>query len=228
MGQKVHPKAFRLKINKTWDSKWFSDHDFPELLKQDILIRKFVMTKFRNQGVAKVDIERAANAVTINIYSAKPGFIIGRGGAGAEDLKKEIHNKIFKDKFSRDKKMKNINVNILEISKPGLEAALYVQQIVVDLEKRIPFRRAIKQALGKAEKAGAKGIKIIVSGRLNGAEIARREMLVTGKIPLHTLRADIDYSRAAATTIYGLIGVKVWLYRGDVFEEKNKIENNQN
>lgn len=224
MGQKVHPKGFRLKVNKTWDSKWFADKDFPELLRQDILIRKFITNKLKTAAVSKVDIERSANSLTINVYSAKPGIIIGRGGQGAEELKKEIHGKFVKDAFSRKKNLRNINVNILEVDKPGTDAALIGQQIAADLEKRIPYRRCVKQAIGRAEKAGAKGVKVIVSGRLDGAEIARREMLFTGKIPLHTLRADIDYSRLAAQTIYGKIGIKVWIYKGDVFEGQEEAK----
>lgn len=224
MGQKVHPKAFRLNINKTWDSKWFSDHDFPEFLRQDILIRKFIFNKFRNVGISRVDIERSANGLVVNIYCVKPGLIIGRGGAGADDLKKDIHNKFLKDAFSRKNGIRNINLNIFEVSKSGLEAAIVVQQVIADLEKRIPFRRAVKQAIARVEKAGAKGVKIVVAGRLNGAEIAREETLFSGKIPLHTLRADIDYSRGAAQTIYGKIGVKVWICRGEIFDRKDKDE----
>jgi len=222
MGQKVHPKSFRLKINKTWDSKWFADKDFADFLRQDVLVRKFIFKKLKNAAISRVDIERAANTLNISVYSAKPGVIIGRGGAGAEDLKKEIHNKFLKDAFSRKKSIKNININILETDKPGIDATLIFQQIAADLEKRIPYRRSVKQAIGRAEKAGAKGIRIIVSGRLDGAEIARRETLFSGKIPLHTLRADIDYSRGAAQTIYGKIGIKVWVYKGEVFNETNK------
>ncbi len=223
MGQKVHPKAFRLNINKTWDSRWFADEkDFANFLRQDVLIRKFILNKLKNAGVSKVEIERSANAITINIKAAKPGVIIGRGGQGAEELKKEIHGRYLKDAFSRKKNLRTININILETEKIGLEAALVMQQVISDLEKRIPFRRAIKQAIARAEKAAAKGIKIMVSGRLNGAEIARRETLFSGKIPLHTLRADIDYSRGTARTLYGAIGVKVWIYRGDVFAKEEK------
>ncbi|HNW09286.1 MAG TPA: 30S ribosomal protein S3 [bacterium] len=220
MGQKVHPKSFRLKVNKTWDSRWFNDRDFPELLRQDVRIRKFILNKFRNAGVSNVDIERSANQLTVNMHCAKPGLIIGRGGQGAEDLKKEIQNKFLKDGFSRKKGIKNINLNILEIEKPNLDATVVMQQVIADLEKRIPFRRAVKQAMGRVEKAGAQGVKISVAGRLNGAEIARTEMFASGKIPLHTLRADIDYSRAAAQTIYGKIGVKVWIYKGEVFNQE--------
>ncbi len=229
MGQKVHPKSFRLKINKTWDSKWYADKkDFADLLRQDVLVRKFIMKKLKNAMVARVDIERTSNALNINIFSAKPGVIIGRGGSGAEDLKKEIHNSYLKDAFSRKRGLKSINVNILEVERPGLEASLIGQVIAADLERRIPFRRSIKQAIGRVEKAGAKGVKVIVSGRLDGAEIARRETLFSGKIPLHTLRADIDYSRIAAQTIYGKVGVKVWVYKGEVFGEQKDKEEGKN
>jgi len=228
MGQKVHPKAFRLKINKTWDSKWFANRsDFPNFLKQDILIRKFVLNKLKNASVSKVGVERSANGLAVNIHAAKPGVVIGRGGQGAEELKKEIMNKFVKDGFSRKKGIKNLNINIVEVENAGLDAAVIMHQVIADLEKRIPFRRAIKQAVGRADKAGAKGIKIIIAGRLNGAEIARTETFFVGKIPLHTLRADIDYSRGTARTIYGAVGVKVWVYKGEIFdkkEENNKVK----
>ena len=221
MGQKVHPKAFRLKINKTWDSRWFATgNDFVNFLEQDIKIRKFILTKLRDASVSKVDIERSANTINVNIHAAKPGIIIGRGGQGAEDLKKNVHNKFLKNGFSRKKGIRNININIIEVEKPGLDAAIIMQQVILDLEKRIPFRRAAKQAVSRVERAGAKGIKIIVGGRLNGAEIARSETFFSGSIPLHTLRADIDYSRGAARTIYGAIGVKVWINKGEL--EKSK------
>lgn len=217
MGQKVHPKSFRLKINKTWDSKWFSDNDFASLLEQDIKIRKFILKKFKAAGVSRVDLERSANGVSVTIRCAKPGIIIGRGGQGAEDLKKEIHNKFMKNDFSRKRGIKNLNINIVEVENASLDSAVITQQIIADLEKRMPFRRVAKQAVSRSEKAGAKGIKIIIGGRLNGAEIARSETFASGKVPLHTLRADIDYSRDAASTIYGQVGVKVWVYRGELF-----------
>lgn len=231
MGQKVHPKSFRLKVNKTWDSKWYADADFVQYLRQDILIRKFIQKKLKAAHVSKIEIERSSNGIIVNVYAAKPGLIIGRGGQGVETLKKEMHNEVLKDAFSRKKGLKNINLNIFEVSNPSADAAIIVQGIAGDLEKRMPFRRVVKQAIGRAEKAGAKGVKIMVSGRLDGAEIARRETLFVGKIPLHTLRADIDYSRGAAQTIYGKIGIKVWVYKGDIFEAKGtpttkEIKNN--
>jgi small subunit ribosomal protein S3 len=224
MGQKVNAKAFRLKINKTWDAKWFTEFDFSEYLKQDIKIRKYIMNKFRNQGIAKIDIERAQGGLTVNLHASRPGLIIGRGGSGAEDLKKELKEKFLKDAFSRKRGIKNININIIEVGNPNLDANILIQSMAADIEKRIPFRRVVKQAMGRAEKAGAKGIKVIISGRLDGAEIARRELFLYGKVPLHTLRADIDYGRGVAKTIYGTIGIKVWIYKGDIFATKE--ENN--
>jgi small subunit ribosomal protein S3 len=221
MGQKVNAKLFRLKVNKTWDSRWFTELDFSEYLKQDMKIRKFIQNKFRNLGISKVEIERAHNGITINLHAARPGLIIGRGGSGVEDLNKEIKEKLFKDAFSRKKGLKAININIIEVPNPNLDAMVLAQSIVTDIEKRTRFRRVVKQAIGRAEKAGAKGVKVIISGRLDGAEIARRELFLYGSVPLHTLRADIDYARTVARTIYGAIGVKVWIYKGDIFKEKN-------
>ncbi len=224
MGQKVNAKAFRLKVNKTWDAKWFTELDFPEYLKQDVQIRRFVNQKFRNLGISKVDIERAQGSITINIHASRPGLIIGRGGSGADDLKHEIKNKFLKDAFSRKRGIKTVNINIIEVGNPNLDAAVMIQAMAADIEKRTPFRRVVKQAMGRAEKAGAKGVKVIISGRLDGAEIARRELFLYGKVPLHTLRADIDYNRGVARTIYGAIGMKVWIYKGDIFEDKKAVE----
>jgi small subunit ribosomal protein S3 len=222
MGQKVNAKLFRLKINKTWDSKWFTELDFPEYLKQDMKIKKFIKTKFRNQGISKIEIERAPNGVVVNIHASRPGVIIGRGGAGADDLKNEVKEKFLKDAFSRKKGIKNITINIIEIGDPNLDSAVLIQTMATDIEKRIPFRRVVKQTMGRAERSGAKGVKVLISGRLDGAEISRRELFLYGKVPLHTLRADIDYSRGIAQTIYGTIGIKVWIYKGDIFTEKEQ------
>ncbi|MBP6942900.1 MAG: 30S ribosomal protein S3 [Candidatus Buchananbacteria bacterium] len=219
MGQKVHPKAFRLNINKTWDSKWYANpKDFALYLRQDILVRKYITKKLATAGVSHVDIERSANALTVTIHAAKPGMIIGRGGQGADDLRRDVQSRFMKDGFSRRKGIKTLALNIVEVSKPGVDAMLVAQSIAIDIEKRVRFRRVIKQALGRVERAGAQGVKITVAGRLDGAEIAREETVFFGSIPLHTLRADIDYARMAAKTIYGTIGIKVWIYKGEVFE----------
>jgi small subunit ribosomal protein S3 len=220
MGQKVNAKAFRLKVNKTWDAKWFTEFDFAEYLKQDVKVKKYIMKKFRNLGIGKVETERTPNGLTVTLHASRPGVIIGRGGSGVEDLKNEIKENFLKDGFSRKKGIKTVNVNIVEISNPNLDSAVLIQSMATDIEKRTPFRRVVKQAMGRAEKAGAKGIKVLISGRLDGAEISRRELFLFGKVPLHTLRADIDYQRGIAQTIYGTIGIKVWIYKGDIFKEK--------
>lgn len=213
MGQKVNPKIFRIGINKTWDSKWFSDKDYSAFLRQDILIRKYVKNKLKDASVDKIEIERPAGNISITIYSGKPGMIIGRAGAGIEELKKDIQNKFLGKKPS-------LNLNIQEITKPDLSSQIILQSMIADIEKRIPFRRVMKQALSRIERGGALGARAVVAGRLNGAEIARTEKLSWGKIPLHTLRADIDYSRGFAKTIFGTIGIKVWINRGEVFNKK--------
>lgn len=213
MGQKVNPKSFRMggKGIFTWESKWFSKKNFPALLKQDVLIRKFLMKRLKDALVAKIEIERSRGALTIVIHAVKPGLIIGRAGAGVEDLKKNLIKEIIKDKKTL------LNINILEVKKPLLNSQVVVWNIIADLEKRIPFRKVMKQTISRVEKEGALGVKVIISGRLNGAEIARSEMLTSGKIPLHTLRANIDYSRGTAFMSYGALGVKVWIYTGEVF-----------
>ncbi|MFH0923537.1 MAG: 30S ribosomal protein S3 [Candidatus Falkowbacteria bacterium] len=225
MGQKVNPKIFRMGITRTWHSKWFSHgKKYIEKFSQDIKIRKFLIQDLREAGVDRVEIERSANKININIFTAKPGLIIGRGGMGVDDLKKKIHKKF----LSRPSgiRLSEINLNITEFDRPNLSAQILVQSIILDLEKRMPFRRIMKQAINRSTRAGALGVKVIVKGRLNGAEIARSEMLTFGKVPLHTLRADIDYARGAARTIYGAIGVKAWIYKGEVFkkEEERKGE----
>src|SRR3989344_3497152 len=203
MGQKVHPKIFRTGIIYSWPSKWFSTaRNFPSKLKQDVEIRRFLIHKLREASVDKVEIERDAQKITVTVYTAKPGLIIGRGGAGAEDLKKEI------------------NLNINEVDRPNLSAPIVMQAMVLDIEKRLPYKRVMKQAIMHVQRAGALGVKALVKGRLNGAEIAREEKMVAGKIPLHTLRADIDYAQGTAHTTYGSIGVKVWIYRGEIFSKE--------
>lgn len=218
MGHKVHPKVFRVGVIYGWDSKWFSKRDFAKFLQQDLEIKKFIKKELKEASVAKIEIERSNSAITVIIHSGKPGVIIGRGGQGVEDLKKKIKAKFL------DKKT-NLNINIQEVSNPSLSSELIVQSMVADLEKRIPFRRVMKQAIQRTEKADIKGIKVVVGGRLNGAEIARTEKLTAGKLPLHTLRADIEYARGVARTTYGALGVKVWLYKGEVFK-KDAVKNN--
>lgn len=217
MGKKVNPKILRMGITKTWPSVWFERGDkYIQNVRQDVGIRRYMIKKFREAGIDKVEITRSLHKIEINISTAKPGLIIGRGGNGVEDLKKKLH-----DKFLKKFRLGEINLNIKEVSKPNLSAQIMVQSMILDLEKRMAFRRVMKQTLGKIERAGALGAKVEVAGRLNGAEIARTEKLVWGKVPLQTLRADIDYARGGAQTTYGVIGVKVWIYKGEVFEKDN-------
>ncbi len=215
MGQKINPKVMRVGITRTWPSKWFADgRDYINQVRQDVLVRKYLTKTLREAGIDRVEIERpAANKVSVSIFTAKPGLIIGRGGAGVDDLKKKIRKH-----FLKNYKTGDININITEVDRPNLSAQIVAQSVVLDIEKRLPFKRAMKQAISRVERSGALGVKVMLSGRLNGAEIARREMLISGKLPLQTLRADIDYCRVAAHTTFGLIGVKVWIYRGEVFE----------
>jgi len=222
MGQKVNPKIFRIGITKSWDSKWFSMHNFKLYLKQDVAVRKFLKNKIKEAGLAKIEIERSAENINIIIYASRPGVIIGRAGTGIEELKKGLLTNIFNKKETKLPGKLSLNINIMEIDKPNLNAQIVLDNMIADLEKRIPFRRVMKQAISRVSRAGAKGIKVYVSGRLNGADIARREVLSEGMIPLHTLRADIDYARGAAQTLYGKIGVKVWIYKGEVFNKSNK------
>lgn len=212
MGQKVNPHGLRIGIIKTWDAKWYADKDYAKFLHEDVKIRDFVKGKLYTAGVSRIEIERAANRVKVIIHTAKPGMVIGRGGAGIEQLKTSL------------KKLtgKNIDVNISEIKQAELDATLVAENIAAQLEKRIAFRRAMKQSVGRTMRMGAKGIKVMVGGRLGGAEIARTESYREGSIPLHTLRADIDYGTAEAHTTYGRIGVKVWIYKGEVLPVAKK------
>lgn len=218
MGQKVNPKIFRIGITRTWPSKWFGQGDeYVKNLEQDIKVRKFLTKKLREAGIDRVEIERNHKKITVGIFTAKPGLIIGRGGSGAEDLKKEIHSK-----FLKVFKINEISLNITEVDRPNLSAQVVAQSMALEIEKRMPFRRVMKQAINRVERAGALGVKVMIKGRLNGAEIARGEVLTSGKIPLHTLRADIDYSRTVASTTYGAIGIKVWIYKGEVFSVEDR------
>ena len=210
MGQKVHPKGLRLGIIKDWDSRWYDRKNYRELLHEDILLRNYIKKRLYQAGVSLIEIERAANRLRISIHTAKPGIVIGRGGTEVEVLRKDL------EKLSG----KQVNVNIIEIKKPELDAQLVAESVASQLERRVGFRRAMKQAVSRTMRMGAQGIKIAVSGRLAGAEMARSEWYSEGKVPLHTLRADIDYGFAEASTQYGKIGVKVWIYKGEVLPEK--------
>jgi len=210
VGQKVHPKGLRLGIIKDWDSRWYDRKNYRELLHEDILLREYIKKRLYLAGVSLIEIERAANKVRISIHTAKPGIVIGRGGTEVEVLRKDL------EKLSG----KQVNVNIIEIKKPELDAQLVAESVASQLERRVGFRRAMKQAVSRTMRMGAQGIRIAVSGRLAGAEMARSEWYSEGKVPLHTLRADIDYGFAEANTQYGKIGVKVWIYRGEVLPEK--------
>lgn len=225
MGQKVHPTAFRLGFVKDWTSRWFSIARYKQFLIEDIAIRELIEKKLaRSAAVERVEIERSANLVNIIIHTARPGILIGRGGTGVETIKKEIESRIFKmRRLTEGFKMPKVRVEIREVRNPESFASLVAYDVANALERRVPYRRVLKQAIGKTfENKKIEGVKISVSGRLDGAEIARIEWLAKGKIPLHTLRADIDYFHANAYTTYGVIGVKVWLYKGEVFSDKPK------
>ena len=211
MGQKVHPNGLRVGVIKDWNSKWYADDkNFGDYLVEDYNIRKFVKSKLFVSGISKIEIERTAKFVRVNVYTAKPGLVIGKGGNLAEELKNELQKMIGKD----------VNLNIVEVKNIDLDAQLVAENVCNQLERRISFRRAMKQAMQKTMKAGALGIKTAVSGRLGGADMARTEFYKEGTIPLQTLRADIDYGFYEANTTYGKIGVKVWIYKGEVLPEK--------
>ncbi len=215
MGKKVNPKIFRMGITRTWDSVWFErGKNYIKNVAQDIAIRRYFIKEFREAGVDKVEIIRTIGRIQIDLWTGKPGLLIGRGGNGVEELKKKIH-----DKFLKNFRLTEITLNIKEVSRPGLSAQIAVQSIVLEIEKRVPFRKVMKQAISRVERSGALGVKVVIGGRLNGAEIARTEKLVWGRVPLNTLRADIDYARGAAHTTFGAIGIKVWIYKGEVFEK---------
>ncbi|HET6899939.1 MAG TPA: 30S ribosomal protein S3 [Vicinamibacteria bacterium] len=205
MGQKVHPIGFRLGFNKTWRSRWYAEKDYANLLHEDILLKKDLKKRFAHAGVSRVEVERAANKLKISIFTSRPGIIIGRKGQEVDKLKQEIQKKTGKEVF----------INIQEILKPELDAQLVAESVALQLEKRIAFRRAMRKAVDAALRFGAKGIKVRVSGRLNGAEIARSEWYLHGQLPLHTLRADIDYGLHEARTNFGAIGVKCWIFKGE-------------
>ncbi len=215
MGHKVNPISFRLQVKKDWKSRWFSKENYAKFLHEDIRIREYIQKKLgAKASISRVEIERNANLVTVIIFTSRPGVIIGRGGAGATELKTELSKLV-------ESKIKDISIE--EIREPELDAQIMSDSIAQQLEKRIAFKRAAKQSLDKIMKAGAKGAKIMIGGRLNGAEISRSQFITQGKIPLATLRADIDYGTSRAWTTYGILGVKVWIYKGDIV--KNTKEN---
>lgn len=211
MGQKVHPKSFRLNYSKAWNSRWFSSRNYAQLLKQDVQIRKFLLSKLQNAGVSNIDIERSLQNLTITVMTSKPGVVIGRGGQGIEALRQGIRRLLMgQGKF-------NVKLNVQEINQPDLSAQVMVGNIAEQIEKRLPFRRIMKNSIEQVQQAGAQGVKITLAGRLNGAEIARTETLAKGSLPLQTIRAAIDFGRGEAHTTYGKIGIKVWIYKGEVF-----------
>jgi small subunit ribosomal protein S3 len=212
VGQKVHPVGLRIGIIRDWEAKWYAEKDYADLLHEDLRIRKFLETRLNDSAVSKIEIERAANRVNVTIHTAKPGMVIGKGGTEVEALRKAL----------TDLSNKKVHINIIEIKRADVEAKLVAENIARQLENRASFRRVQKQAIQRAMRAGAKGIKTQVSGRLGGADIARAESYSEGTVPLHTLRADIDYATAEADTTYGKLGIKVWIYRGEVLPTKKK------
>ncbi|MBS4537350.1 30S ribosomal protein S3 [Clostridium sp. D2Q-11] len=219
MGQKVNPHGLRVGVIKDWDSKWYADSkNFADYLVEDNNIRKYVKKKMFIAGISKIEIERAANRVKLNVYTAKPGMVIGKGGSGVEALRKEL------EKMTE----KKVVVNVEEVKVPEMDAQLVAENIASQIERRVSFRRAMKQSIQRTMRSGAQGIKTAVAGRLNGADMARTEGYSEGTIPLQTLRADIDYGFAEADTTYGKIGVKVWIYKGEVLPTKREQSNNGN
>jgi len=221
MGQKVHPVGFRLGISADWASKWYADSkEYPDLLNADLKVRDFLKKKLANANVSRIQIERPTRAAVITIHTARPGVVIGKKGADIEIIRREVANLI-------GLHVNNVKVNIEEIRKPELDAQLVAESIAQQLERRVMYRRAMKRAMQNSMRMGAQGIKINCAGRLNGAEIARSECYREGRVPLHTLRADIDYGFAEALTTYGILGIKVWIYKGEVFdlEQKKQSQN---
>lgn len=212
MGQKVNPHGIRLGIVKNWDAKWYADKDFADNLHEDIKIRDYLKKSLMQAGVSRIETERSKNRLKITIHTAKPGMVIGRGGAGIEQIRTGL----------KGYTTKRVDINISEVKQPDMDATLVAENIAQQLERRIAFRRAMKQAVDRTMRLGAKGIKIACAGRLGGAEIARKEAYREGSIPLHTLRADIDYGTAEAHTTYGRIGIKVWIFKGEVLPERKQ------
>lgn len=214
MGQKVHPYGFRLGVNRTWKSRWFAKKEYGDLLHEDLRIKRLLKRRFYHAGISGIEIERAANKLTVVVHTSRPGIIIGRKGSEIEKLKSDLQRETGREVF----------VNIQEVHKPELDSQLVAENIAQQLVKRVAFRRAMRRAVDTALRFGAKGIKVRCGGRLNGAEIARSEWYLYGRLPLHTLRSDIDYGFTEAYTTYGVIGVKVWVYKGDIFGEKGSAQ----
>jgi small subunit ribosomal protein S3 len=210
MGHKVHPTGFRLGVIYGWQAKWYADKNYTELLHEDIGLRRLIMSRLADASISRVDIDRNANQVTVTIHTAKPGIVIGRGGAKVDELRTQLEKTTGR----------RVRVNIQEIRQPELDATLVARSVAEQLQRRVAFRRAMKQAAQRTMQRGAQGIKIIIAGRLGGAEMSRRESEMQGRVPLHTLRADIDYGTAEAHTTFGRIGVKVWLYKGEILPER--------
>ena len=227
MGQKIHPLGFRLGITQKHRSQWFAKFsNYPELMVEDNFLRKFIFGKFLDAGITDIEIHRKLDQIKIEIKTARPGIIIGRDGSGLENLRKELEQKLKKNRTQNvtlSQQSAQIGIHVSELANPDAEAAFIVEFLVEQLEKRVAFRRAVKQAIQRAQRARVKGIKIQISGRLNGAEIARSEWVREGRVPLQTLRADIDYCYRTAKTIYGLLGIKVWIFKGELFTSKNSI-----
>ncbi|MCZ0718060.1 30S ribosomal protein S3 [Aerococcus kribbianus] len=214
MGQKINPTGLRIGVIKDWDARWYAEKDYADKLHEDIAIREYIQSTLSDASVSQIEIERAANKVNVNIHTAKPGMVIGKGGSEVDALRKALGQLTGK----------MVHVNIIEVKKPELDAKLVGESIAQQLENRVAFRRAQKQAIQRTMKAGAKGVKVQISGRLNGADMARSETYVEGTVPLHTLRADIDYAWEEADTTYGKIGIKTWICRGEVLPTKNTNE----
>lgn len=213
MGQKVHPVGFRLGVNRGWDAKWYANKEYAKLLHEDLRLRRAIKSKLADAGVPRVEIDRSANQIIVTIHTAKPGIVIGRAGSKVEELRKQLEGMTGK----------RVRVNIQEIRVPETDAFLVARNIADQLRRRVAYKRALKQAVTRAMQRGAKGIKIVISGRLGGAEMARTEREVAGKVPLHTLRADIDYGQTEALTTYGIVGIKVWVYKGDILPESPAV-----
>ncbi len=209
MGQKVSPVGFRIGVIKDWDARWYSEKDYTKLLHEDLKVREYIMKRLEGAGISRIEIDRAANNLRINIHTAKPGMVIGKGGSGVDRLRRELEGLT----------AKKVHINIMEVKTPELDAYLVAENIAQQLTRRIAFRRAMKQSVFRIMRAGAKGVKIVCKGRLGGAEMARTESYHEGTVPLQTLRADIDYGFTEAHTTYGRIGVKVWIYKGEVLPE---------